>query len=101
MLMPHPATLRRLLTEYETLLTIEGTDGTAPGPRLQDLAYTLCVSTGTREITQALRVAHDHLGQPIDSAGTGVAVTGTDPARTVVATGRLHRPAGAGPLLHS
>ncbi|MER6443451.1 DUF5133 domain-containing protein [Streptomyces sp. NPDC001185] len=28
-----------------------------PSQRLADLAYTLCVSTGTREITDALNVA--------------------------------------------
>ncbi|MFE9812837.1 DUF5133 domain-containing protein [Streptomyces sp. NPDC005227] len=59
MLMPLPSTLRRLLTEYGTLLASTGT--TPPGQRLRDLDYTLCVSTGTREITQALETAHSYL----------------------------------------
>ncbi|WP_317447248.1 DUF5133 domain-containing protein [Streptomyces collinus] len=63
MLMPLPATLRRLVKEYETLLAEETLSGeTAPSPGLQDLAYTLCVSTGTREVTQALEVASAYLG---------------------------------------
>ncbi|MFE1285697.1 DUF5133 domain-containing protein [Streptomyces sp. NPDC058751] len=61
MLMPLPATLRRLVTEYETLLA-ERTDPS--GRRLRDLAYTLCVSTGTREITDALAVARSYLADP-------------------------------------
>ncbi|MFJ9346524.1 DUF5133 domain-containing protein [Streptomyces sp. NPDC101237] len=104
MLMPDPATLRRLLTEYETLLVAEArVDGTEPPARLEDLVYTLCVSTGTREIAEALRVAHDYLGRPIDgSGGTGAgAVTGTDQVRTVVPAGHLRRPSGDTPLLHS
>ncbi|MFQ3555428.1 DUF5133 domain-containing protein [Streptomyces gramineus] len=101
MLMPHPATLRRLLTEYETLLAADTrADGTTPGARLEDLVYTLCVSTGTREIAHALRAAHDYLDQPVDSsddAGAGVA-TGTDRVRTVLPAGRLQRPTGTAPL---
>ncbi|MGW2689704.1 DUF5133 domain-containing protein [Streptomyces sp. NPDC001414] len=104
MLMPHPATLRRLLTEYETLLAADTrADGTAPGARLEDLVYTLCVSTGTREIAHALRAAHDYLDQPIDSsdgAGAG-AGTGTDRVRAVLPAGRLQSPAGATPVPHS
>lgn len=104
MLMPHPATLRRLLTEYETLLAADTrADGTAPGARLEDLVYTLCVSTGTREIAHALRAAHDYLDQPIDSgdgAGAG-AGTGTDRVRTVLPAGRLQSPAAATLLPHT
>ncbi|MER6083657.1 DUF5133 domain-containing protein [Streptomyces sp. NPDC001833] len=48
--MPHPATLRRLVDEYESLRTAE----TAPDPKAGDLAYTLCVITGTRDIAAAL-----------------------------------------------
>lgn len=62
MLMPLPATLHRLVEEYETLLAEETLAGvTAPGARLRDLAYTLCVSTGTREIADALTRAHAYL----------------------------------------
>ncbi len=79
MLMAHPTVLRTLLERYETLRdTAERGDGA--GPRLerelQDTAYTLCVSTGTREITAALAAARDHVerhaftGQPVAVEGT-------------------------------
>ncbi|MEU8792749.1 DUF5133 domain-containing protein [Streptomyces sp. NPDC048643] len=62
MLMPLPTTLHRLVEEYETLLAEETLAGvTVPGARLRDLAYTLCVSTGTREIADALTRAHAYL----------------------------------------
>ena len=60
MLIPHPAMLRRLVDEYETLMAHErdGEDGkSGRDPRAQDLAYTLCVSTGTRDVTRALEEA--------------------------------------------
>ncbi|MGX4694132.1 DUF5133 domain-containing protein [Streptomyces sp. JNUCC 63] len=48
--MPHPEFLRKLIAAY----------GTAPAEsaRARDLAYTLCVSTGTRDVNLALRTAH-------------------------------------------
>ncbi|MGW2787466.1 DUF5133 domain-containing protein [Streptomyces populi] len=61
MLMPLPATLRRLVKEYETLLAEQADPS---GQRLRDLTYTLCVSTGTREITDALAVARSFLADP-------------------------------------
>ncbi|GAB2888192.1 DUF5133 domain-containing protein [Streptomyces deserti] len=58
MLRPHPAVLRRLVEEYEALSAAEAALGTAEsGPRVRDLAYTLCVSTGTRDVRQALEAA--------------------------------------------
>ncbi|MBZ6176096.1 DUF5133 domain-containing protein [Streptomyces olivaceus] len=58
MLMPHPAVLRGLLEEYEAAAASEPADATgAPGPRTRDLAYTLCVSTGTRDVARALEAA--------------------------------------------
>ncbi|MGW1953246.1 DUF5133 domain-containing protein [Streptomyces sp. NPDC001920] len=60
MLMPHPAMLRRLVDEYETLMAHEGggeEDRSRRDLRAQDLAYTLCVSTGTRDVGQALETA--------------------------------------------
>ncbi|MEU9136460.1 DUF5133 domain-containing protein [Streptomyces sp. NPDC048404] len=62
MLMPLPATLRRLVAEYTALLAEEAPDGThaATSP---DLAYTLCVSTGTSEITDALDTARAYLAR--------------------------------------
>jgi hypothetical protein len=76
MLMPLPARLHALVREYETLSAEEGRTGTdTPSPRLRDLAYTLCVSTGTRDIEQALEAARTYLG-------TAAAVPAETPART-------------------
>ncbi|MFI6857642.1 DUF5133 domain-containing protein [Streptomyces sp. NPDC050416] len=62
MLKPHPAVLRRLVDEYEALSAAarpgEPADLTA---RARDLEYTLCVSTGTRNVERALQVAHQWL----------------------------------------
>ncbi|MFE9811919.1 DUF5133 domain-containing protein [Streptomyces sp. NPDC005227] len=58
MLMPLPATLRRLVRQYETLFAEETlADAADPSQRLRDLGYTLCVSSGTREVTDALDTA--------------------------------------------
>lgn len=69
MLMPHPTVLRRLVEEYEALMA-EGGDGEAGTSRrvlrAQDLAYTLCVSTGTREVSRALETAHRLLADAHD-----------------------------------
>ncbi|MGW3938064.1 DUF5133 domain-containing protein [Streptomyces phaeochromogenes] len=70
MLMPHPTTLRRLVDEYEALIVPEGESGAVvkPDQRAQDLAYTLCVSTGTRDVRRALERARRHLAavrQPV------------------------------------
>jgi hypothetical protein len=64
MLMPLPATLRRLISQYEMLLAEEAPDSAQPPSEvLRDLAYTLCVSTGTREITDALDTARSYLAK--------------------------------------
>ncbi|CAL9360862.1 MULTISPECIES: DUF5133 domain-containing protein [unclassified Streptomyces] len=64
MLMPHPAVLRGLLAEYEAAAIDEPVDATGrPGPRTRDLAYTLCVSTGTRDVRRALETARRHLAE--------------------------------------
>ncbi|WP_315903758.1 DUF5133 domain-containing protein [Streptomyces rhizosphaerihabitans] len=64
MLMPLPVTLYQLVAEYESLLAEESPDGaTPPSQRLRDLAYTLCVSTGTREVTDALDTARSYLAK--------------------------------------
>ncbi|MBD0734834.1 DUF5133 domain-containing protein [Streptomyces sp. CBMA29] len=64
MLMAHPTVLRNLVDRYETL-TAEVETAKSVDPRvrqqLQDTAYTLCVSTGTREITPALAAARVHM----------------------------------------
>jgi hypothetical protein len=69
MLMPHPATLRKLVEEYQALTASESADGvTKPGQRAQDLAYTLCVSTGTRDVQQALEYARRRLAAAGEAA---------------------------------
>ncbi|GGR63818.1 DUF5133 domain-containing protein [Streptomyces roseolus] len=68
MLMPHPAVLNDLVAQYETLLP-RAEDGSAEAQRrLEDVAYTLCVSTGTRDVETALTAARRQLSGP----GTGV-----------------------------
>ncbi|WP_328430013.1 DUF5133 domain-containing protein [Streptomyces sp. NBC_00443] len=69
MLMPHPAMLRRLVEEYEALGAHDSDLEAGAGRRdlrAQDLAYTLCVSTGTREVGQALEVARRMLAAAHD-----------------------------------
>ncbi len=62
MLMAHPAVLQNLLEQYDTLRLLNAENG---GPevqqRMDDLAYTLCVSTGTRDIDAALIAARHQL----------------------------------------
>ncbi|MEU5609191.1 DUF5133 domain-containing protein [Streptomyces sparsogenes] len=62
MLMAHPAVLRNLVQQYETLRALNAEEG---GPevrqRMDDVAYTLCVSTGTRDVDAALIAARHRL----------------------------------------
>lgn len=62
MLKAHPATLRELLARYTALRTAYEAE---PSPhltrRLEDVTYTLCVSTGTRDLAAALRAARSQL----------------------------------------
>ncbi|MFI6441288.1 DUF5133 domain-containing protein [Streptomyces sp. NPDC050759] len=58
MLIPDPAFLRRLVDAYEALRAEEAAKVAEPSPRARDLAYTLCVSTGTRDVRRALETAH-------------------------------------------
>jgi hypothetical protein len=62
MLMAHPATLRDLIARYESLVALNAEEG-SPRARQQmdDVAYTLCVSTGTRDIAAALAAARHQL----------------------------------------
>ncbi|MFG1664288.1 DUF5133 domain-containing protein [Streptomyces sp. Y7] len=73
MLIPHPAMLRGLVEEYEALMAHQGDGPEAAGRlrqvRVQDLTYTLCVSTGTREVGQALERARQLLAATRESAG--------------------------------
>ncbi|GAA3294808.1 DUF5133 domain-containing protein [Streptomyces cinereospinus] len=62
MLMAHPAVLTNLIEQYETLQTLQAEKGSPDvRQRMDDVAYTLCVSTGTRDIDAALVAAHRQL----------------------------------------
>lgn len=63
MLMPHPAVLRRLVERYETLRRSPTSTPEVLRQR-EDAAYTLCVSTGTRDIDSALATARRYLARP-------------------------------------
>ncbi|MFE0512226.1 DUF5133 domain-containing protein, partial [Streptomyces sp. NPDC058964] len=54
MLLAHPVVLKNLIEQYERLRALHAEDGTEEGRRrMEDVAYTLCVSTGTRDIHAA------------------------------------------------
>ncbi|MFF0558599.1 DUF5133 domain-containing protein [Streptomyces sp. NPDC020472] len=62
MLMAHPAVLRNLVEQYETLEVLRAENGSDEvRRRMDDLAYTLCVSTGTRDVDAALIAARHRL----------------------------------------
>lgn len=62
MLMAHPAVLRNLVEQYEALQVLHAQDGDPQArTRMEDVAYTLCISTGTRDIAAALAAAYDQL----------------------------------------
>ncbi|GAA4689459.1 hypothetical protein GCM10023324_50390 [Streptomyces youssoufiensis] len=61
-LMAHPAVLQRLVEQYEALRTLHAEAGDeAARQRMDDVAYTLCVSTGTRDVDTALITARYQL----------------------------------------
>ncbi|MEU2564892.1 DUF5133 domain-containing protein [Streptomyces longispororuber] len=62
MLMAHPAVLKDLVEQYETLRALHTHNSTEQvRRRMDDVAYTLCVSTGTRDIDAALLAARHRL----------------------------------------
>ncbi|OEJ30422.1 DUF5133 domain-containing protein [Streptomyces subrutilus] len=64
MLMAHPAVLAHLVEEYEMVAQAHAADPARREParqRMEDLVYTLCVSTGTRDIESALTAARERL----------------------------------------
>lgn len=74
MLMADPTILRSLVEQYEALTAPHAPDGTPEARRrIEDVTYTLCVSTGTREVGSALAAARRRLamadGEP-DAAQT-------------------------------
>ncbi|AQS68244.1 DUF5133 domain-containing protein [Streptomyces pactum] len=62
MLLAHPVVLKNLIEQYETLHALHAENGTQEARRrMEDVAYTLCVSTGTRDIDAALVAARHRL----------------------------------------
>lgn len=62
MLLAHPVVLKNLIEQYETLRALHAENGTREARRrMEDVAYTLCVSTGTRDIDTALVAARHRL----------------------------------------
>ncbi|MEV4438909.1 DUF5133 domain-containing protein [Streptomyces sp. NPDC049577] len=60
MLMAHPAVLRNLVERYAALGAADQADATVRR-QIEDTAYTLCVSTGTRRVEDALAAAEELL----------------------------------------
>lgn len=62
MLMAHPAILGNLVEQYDKLQVLHAEEGTFETRRkLEDVTYTLCVSTGTQTVEAALAVAERQL----------------------------------------
>lgn len=62
MLMAHPTVLADLLERYEILRARHDQEDNAQLlHQLSDVSYTLCVATGTRDVTAALTVARRQL----------------------------------------
>ncbi len=60
--MAHPVVLRNLVEQYVALRTLHAENGSAEARRrMDDLAYTLCVSTGTKDVDTALVAARHRL----------------------------------------
>ncbi|MFF8833048.1 DUF5133 domain-containing protein [Streptomyces sp. NPDC015131] len=80
--MAHPSMLRTLVARYEELAAL-GADSVDPKVvrQREDTAYTLCVSTGTRDVRDALRVARQAVAAAGDpAAAPAAAVSGPVPA---------------------
>ncbi|MET9879100.1 DUF5133 domain-containing protein [Actinacidiphila glaucinigra] len=76
MLMAHPVVLHMLVEQYEALRAADAVNGGSDGPearRLEDVAYTLCVATGTTDVEAALAAARGRLpgARPADGAVPG------------------------------
>ncbi|MGY0021871.1 DUF5133 domain-containing protein [Streptomyces sp. cg35] len=62
MLLAHPTLLADLIRQYEALIALDADAGGAEARRrLDDVTYTLCVATGTRDIDTALVAARHRL----------------------------------------
>lgn len=71
MLMARPAVLRDLIEQYEALEVLGAQVGSAEvRQRMGDVAYTLCVSTGTRDVDAALSAARHQMSGARASDGS-------------------------------
>ncbi|WP_455354817.1 DUF5133 domain-containing protein [Streptomyces sp. SYSU K217416] len=62
MLLAHPVILRNLVQRYQSLAELHADAGTAASRReFQDVAYLLCVATGTSDVSAALIAARYRL----------------------------------------
>ncbi|MGK5548728.1 DUF5133 domain-containing protein [Streptomyces sp. URMC 127] len=62
MLMAHPLVLSGLLEQYEVLTALNAGEGSEDvRRRMEDVTYTMCVSTGTRDIGSAVAAARKQL----------------------------------------
>ncbi|MFQ6855362.1 DUF5133 domain-containing protein [Streptomyces sp. 35M1] len=61
MLVAHPEVLEELLRRYDELKAERGKGAGEVIRRLEDVSYTLCVTTGTRDIASALVAAREQL----------------------------------------
>jgi hypothetical protein len=79
-LMAHPVVLRKLVDEYRALQVLQHTQNGSPEHlrRLEDVTYTLCVSTGTRTAEDALLAAERRLEAAIVDRPVPEADPGTD-----------------------
>lgn len=73
MLMAHPTVLADLLERYEILRARQDAEDNAEVlQRLDDISYTLCVATGTRDIAAALSAARDRVVQSTRSKADAI-----------------------------
>jgi hypothetical protein len=78
-LMAHPVVLRKLVDEYRALQILHAQDGSPEcRRRLEDVTYTLCVSTGTRTAEQALLAAERRLEAALVDLPVPEGASGTD-----------------------
>lgn len=84
MLMAHPAVLRNLVEQYETLQALHADVGSPEvRQRMDDVAYTLCVATGTRDVDTALVAARHRLpGARVEDDS----LLGLEPGRMTLST---------------
>ncbi|MGW6982577.1 DUF5133 domain-containing protein [Streptomyces sp. NPDC054932] len=87
-MMTHPAVLARLVEEYETESELRAAARHEPvRQQMEDVVYTLCVSTGTRDIEAALAAARERLRTVWPGDADGVEVAAQD-GRTLSGTAR-------------